>query len=163
MSSIASLAGEPYIAGEDDPTPDLAQNDNVDWLNPEDIDLPQDLPRPSVWRMLIMPVQPKRKSKGGILLPYQAQDAEGHLQIVGKVAALGPLAFRSWKFAAGFTDYARIVTGQRVSWAPKVGDWVVYGRYTGQRCEYRGLKMVIMNDDELIAHISSPDGFKIYA
>ena len=81
--------------------PEFAANDNVDWQNPEEIAVPTDLPRPSIWRILVMPVQPKKVSKGGIVLPSMAQDAEGHLQIIGKVAALGPLAYRSWKFAAG--------------------------------------------------------------
>jgi co-chaperonin GroES (HSP10) len=137
-------------------------NDNVDWLNPEDMDVPQDIPPPFLWRICVMPVQPKKVSKGGIFLPVAAQDAEGHLQIIGKVVAIGPLAFRSFKYASGPRDYWRILTGRRVSWAPKVGDWVVYGRYTGQRCEYQNLRLVIMNDDELIAGARSAAGWKIY-
>lgn len=137
-------------------------NDNVGWMNPEDADIPEDLPAPFLWRVLVLPVQPKKVSTGGILLPTQSQDAEGHLQFVGRIAAMGPLAFRSFKFTSGAVDWARILTGNRVSGAPKVGDWVVYGRYNGQRCEYKGTRLIMMNDDELLCSTSGPSGFRIY-
>lgn len=135
---------------------------DTDWANPEDMAIPEDLPPPYSWRVCVMPVQPKRVSKGGIHLPVQAQDAEGHLQIIGKVVGLGPLAFRSSKLCASLMDRIRILFGRPVSWAPKIGDWVVYGRYTGQRTEYKNLRLVMMNDDELIAGAGSASGFRIY-
>ncbi len=151
-----------FAVPELDQSPEFVENDNVDWLNPEEMEVPEGLPKPWGWRILVMPVQPKRKSKGGILLPSMTQDAEGHLQIVGKIAALGPLAFRSWKFAQGFGDYIRILGGKPAAWAPKVGDWVVYGRYTGQRCEYKRTRLIMMNDDDLVAQVDSCEGFRIH-
>lgn len=148
--------------GAVDPNPEFIENDNVDWANPEEMTIPDDLPDPYFWRVLVMPVQPKKQSKGGILLVESARDAEGHLQIVGKIASLGPLAFRSWKFARGVGDYIRILTGRRVSWAPKVGDWVVYGRYTGQRMEFKRTRLVLMNDDEVLGRADDPGAFRIY-
>lgn len=137
-------------------------NDNVGWLNPEDIPVPEDMPAPILWRVLVIPVQPKKVSSGGIMLPTQAQDAEGHLQFVGKVASLGPLAYTKFQFATGFSDWVRIVSGRRVSGSPKVGDWVVYGRYAGQRCEYKGIRLIMLNDDELLCRTSGPEGFRIH-
>jgi co-chaperonin GroES (HSP10) len=136
--------------------------DNADWANPEGTEAPAGLPVPALWRILVMPVQPTKKTASGIVIPVQAQDAEEHLQVVGKIVALGPLAYRSFKLAAGPLDYLRILCGMRVAWAPQVGDWIVYGRYTGQRLEYRDRRLIVMNDDEIIAQVADPSGFKVY-
>ena len=123
-------------------------NDNQAWLNPEEVEIPDDLPQPLLWRLLVLPVQPKTVSRGGILLPPGAQDAEAHLQVIGKVAIMGPLVGKSDKFK-GCYDV-------------KVGDWVLFPRYGGQRMEYKNLRLIMLNDDELLAKINSPQGFRIY-
>lgn len=138
------------------------ENDNVGWLNPEDAEIPADLPQPRMWRVLVLPVQPKRVSRGGILLPTEAQDNEAHLQVIGKVAAMGPLAFRSFKHCADVWDCLRVVVGLRVRNAPKVGDWVGYSRYAGDRMEYKSVRLVVMNDDTLLLDLTGPEGFRIY-
>lgn len=127
--------------------------DNSGFLNNEDVAVPADLPRPLLWRCIVMPVQPKRMSAGGIALPEAAQDAELHLQYTGKLVAVGPLAGKNERFKSG-DDYL---------WDAKVGDWVVYGRYAGQKVEFRGVRYLIMNDDEILGVADGPDGFRIYA
>lgn len=132
-----------------------------DWLNPEDVTLPVDLPEPSLWRVLIVPVQPKQMSKGGIALPSQTSDAEGYLNYIGRIAAFGPLAGKNEKFLN--PDRPPLGEPQpRYLWDYKVGDWVTYGRYAGQRMEKDGVKLVLVNDDEILARIKSPQGFRIY-
>lgn len=150
--AIAQISGERYAADGD---ADI-------WANPEDTVVPEDLPTPAKWHITVMPVEPPKKSKGGIVLAGVTREAEAHLQIIGKIVAIGPLAFRSWKFAADWRDYLRILFGRPVSWAPKVGDWIVYGRYVGQRSEFRGKRFIVMNDDEFNAIARSPEGFRIY-
>lgn len=136
--------------------------DGNEWANDEDAKIPEGLPNPFMWRILVMPVQPRKVTKSGIILAPSTQDAEGHLQFVGKVAAVGPLAFRSWKLCSGLEDYLRVLMGKTIAAAPKVGDWVVHGRYTGQRCEFRGARLIMMNDDEVLAKCESPQDFKVY-
>lgn len=136
--------------------------DGVDWANEEDVKIPAGLPDPFMWRILVMPVQPKTKTKSGIVLAIETQNNQGHLQFVGKIAAVGPLAFRSFKLCSGVMDYLRVLCGQRIAAAPKVGDWVVHGRYTGQRCEFKGARLIMMNDDEVLAKCESPADFKVY-
>lgn len=143
-------------------TDEYQENDNVGWLNPEDTEIPADLPQPRMWRVLVMPVQPKKTSKGGILLVSESQDNEAHLQVIGKVAAIGPLAFRSFKHCADVVDFLRVLVGLPVKNAPKVGDWVGYSRYAGDRMEYKGAKLVVMNDDTLLLNLAGPEGFRIY-
>lgn len=131
---------------------DLTMNDNQGWLNPEEVEIPPDLPQPLLWRVLVLPVQPQKVSRGGIVLPYQAQDAQAHLQVIGRVAAMGPLAGKSDKYR--FEGSLHYGVG--------VGDWVMFPRYAGQRVEFKGLRLVSLNDDELLAKIAGPEGFRIH-
>ena len=39
----------------------------------------------------------------------------------------------------------------------KEGDWVIFGRYAGSRFKIEGGEVRILNDDEIIATISSPE------
>lgn len=128
------------------------QNDNQAWLNPEEIQIPPDLPKPLLWRVLLLPMQPKVVSRGGILLPASAQDAEAQLQIIGKVAAMGPLAGKSEKYR---------VDGA-LQYDVKVGDWVLFPRYGGQRMEFRGLRLLLMNDDAIEAVVPNPEAFRTH-
>lgn len=133
------------------------------WVNPDDVEAPEGLPAMMLWRVMVMPVQPKKVSKGGILLPEQSRDAESHLQFVGKLVAMGPLAGTSGKFVRpGLWNWLRFVLGGATEYGLKVGDWVIYGRYSGQRVEYKGTRLILMNDDEIIARATSVDGFKVY-
>lgn len=158
------------------------------WLNDQDVTVPEGLPVPTLWRVLVMPVQPRRKSRGthgvSIALPDTTQDSEGYLNYIGKVLKLGPLAGRNEKFENPewrgdpseqgrraealdrFAEQARfgetLPRVPRYVWTVKEGDWVIYGRYAGQRMEYEGVKLVMTNDDEIIGTIADPSGFRIY-
>ena len=136
--------------------------DGVEWANDVGVKVPKVLPRPFKWAVLVMPVQPKQKSKGGIELPQEVLDNQGQLQVVGKVAALGPLAFRSRKLCAGLLDVLRVWFGLTIAGAPKVGDWVMYGRYTGMRFEFNGTRLIMVNDDELLADPIEPQNVRVY-
>ena len=133
-----------------------------------DLDAVRKAIKPLLWRVLICPVQPRTLSKGGIALPSSVQDGEEHLNYVGKVVALGPLAGKSAKFenpnygpnAAGGFDYPN---DHRYLWDVKEGDSVTYGRYAGQRMEWKGVKLILVNDDEILGIVDSISGFRIYA
>ena len=79
----------------------------------------QDWPQPVGWRILVDPVKPKSVSDGGIILSDESQQAELHLNYVGRVVDMGPLAYKHAKFEGGF-DWCGI------------GDWIAYGQYAGQ-------------------------------
>lgn len=136
--------------------------DGVDWANDSEAKIPAVLPRPFKWAVLVMPIQPKPMSKGGIELPQEVLDNQGHLQFVGKVAAVGPLAFRSFKLCSGLVDWLRVLCGLTIAGAPKVGDWVMFGRYTGLRFEFDDGRFIMMNDDELLGDPVKPQSIRIY-
>lgn len=142
---------------------DFDPGDGIEWANDEDQEIPEGLPNPFMWRILVMPVQPRTTTKSGIVLAIETQNAEGHKQFVGRIAAVGPLAFRSFKLCSGVMDFLRVMCGKQIAAAPKVGDWVVHGRYTGQRCEFKNTRLIMMNDDEVLAQCGGPDGFRVYA
>lgn len=136
--------------------------DGVDFANDVGAKIPEVLPKPFKWDVLVMPVQPKPMSKGGLALPQEVMDNQSHLQVIGRIVAVGPLAFKSFKLCAGIPDILRVLFGFRIAGAPKVGDWVMYGRYTGMRFEFNGTRLVLMNDDTLLADPVEPQNVRVY-
>ena len=120
-----------------------------EWINAEDFQIPADIPQPQLWRILIAPVRPKSESKGGIALPDSVLDNTDALVFLGKVVGMGPMAGKKDNWPEGAYDI-------------HVGDWVVIGRYAGQRIEFQGTKLVLLNDDEVLAKASGPEGFRVY-
>ena len=108
-----------------------------------------DLPRPIYWRVMVKTQEAQQMTKGGIALPTQAQDAEDVLNYIGKVMSMGALA----------TKHERL---QGESDQPKIGDWVMYGRYAGQTIHYKGEKFLVLNDDEILGIVPNPSAIKIY-
>lgn len=135
-----------------------AEADPDSWENLENTVVPHDLQTDldsgaaSVlfWRALIMPVRPQKRSRGGILLVEESRAAAQYLTYIGKIVALGPL----WCKGASFK-------GVEVP-ELKSGDWVLYGRHAGQRVEYKGVKFLLVNDDDNLMKIRAPEGWRIY-
>jgi len=126
--------------------------DNAAWDNQEGVEVPTDLPQPQLWRVLVFPMKPQEVSKGGIVIASQAQENQRHLNYVGKVVRMGPLAGHSEKFSLGNLN----------GFAVKEGDYVIYGRYAGQPLEYKGARLLIVNDDEILATVADPQALRIH-
>ena len=126
------------------------------WSN-EDTELPEgfwtDLPKPMYWRVLVAPVKPKEVSKGGIVLAIQNQEAQDILNFIGKIVAVGPMAGRHERLGGTGTEASADF--------PKVGDYVAYGRYAGQRLQHMGVKLLIANDDEILAVVPNPETLQV--
>ena len=102
------------------------------------------IPKPTGWRIVVLPVRPPQKSRGGIVLSEQAVERQQIATVCGYVVALGELAYADTeKFPFG-------------PWCQK-GDWIVFGRYAGARIGIDGGEIRILNDDEVLAKISDPD------
>ena len=108
------------------------------------------LPIPLNWKVLVQPNQVKTKTAGGLHLPTISQDNEEYLTAHGTVCALGDLAYRDRD------------TGKRwrADVSPKVGDRITYGKYAGQKLVVKGVKFLLLNDDEILATISDPTDVK---
>ena len=102
------------------------------------------LPRPTGYRILILPFTQSAVTKGGIHLAKSTVDKERLATVVGYVVAMGPDAYSDMhKFPEG-------------AWC-KEGDWVIFGRYAGARFQIEGGDMRLLNDDEILACIDDPE------
>ena len=102
------------------------------------------LPKPTGYRILILPFTMSSITKGGIHLASQTVDKERLATVVGYVVSLGPDAYG---------DLGKFPDG---AWC-KEGDWVIFGRYAGARFQIDGGDMRLLNDDEILAVIDNPE------
>ncbi|HAT65639.1 MAG TPA: hypothetical protein DCS66_13760 [Flavobacteriaceae bacterium] len=116
---------------------------NDEWVTDgESPDPTLELDLPS-YHVMIRPVVIRAETKGGILLPDKMKDDIQYLSTVGRVLRLGDLAYNDKdKFSKG-------------PWC-KVGDYVCYGKHTGTKFLYKGIRLVIMYDDQIIMRIDDP-------
>lgn len=126
-----------------------------DDMTDEEVDaLLKDVPVPQHWWVLVSPRRPKRKSAGGIVLAESSQDAEVHLNYVGKVIAMGSLCGESEAF--------KDMEGEN-HFNTKVGDWIIFNRYQGMRIEHRGVSLLVIKDEHAMCKVSNPMVLRVYA
>jgi co-chaperonin GroES (HSP10) len=102
------------------------------------------IPKPTGWRLVVLPFRPPRKTKSGIVLAEQAVERQQLATVCGYVVSTGPLAYADTeKFPFG-------------PWCKK-GDWVIFGRYAGARISIDGGEIRILNDDEILAVVNDPE------
>ena len=107
-------------------------------------DLRSRLPKPTGWRILVMPYKRKEKTKKGIILPDQALEKEHVATVCAYVLEVGPDAYKDKeKFPEG-------------PWCKK-GDWIIFGRYAGARIKIDDGELRLLNDDEILATIQKPE------
>ena len=102
------------------------------------------LPKPTGWRMLVLPFKMKEKTKGGVHLAESTLERQQVASQVGLVMAMGPQCYQ---------DKERYPEGP---WC-KEKDWVMFARYAGSRIKIEGGEMRLLNDDEVLATIESPE------
>lgn len=116
------------------------------FLDPSKIklSLKQRLPNPTGWRMLVVPYQGKQKTDGGIHIPDQIREKEALATSTGYVLKTGPGCYQDKnKFPEG--PYC------------KEGDWVLIARYAGTRVKMDDFEVRILNDDEILGTVESPE------
>lgn len=118
---------------------------NDQWISDEEGVLSDPTPLPIIpgFNILIRPVSIKSKTKGGILLPDSTIDDMAYLTTVGRVVATGELAYK---------DKDKFPTGP---WC-EVGDYVCYGKHTGVKMIYKGIKLLLLFDDQIMLKVESP-------
>ena len=110
------------------------------WATDDTVPTPEKLPQPVGYRILIRPVPVVEKTKGGIILTDKSREDQSYLNSIGQVIAMGPECY----------------SDRKKSWC-KVGDWILYGRYAGAKISVQNVKMVLINDDEVLGTLESPD------
>ena len=89
--------------------------------------------KPLADRVFIKPAPAEEKSKGGIILPDTAKEKP----VVGEVVAVGP---------GKVTD-----DGKKIVPEVKVGDKVLYGKYSGTEVTVEGEEYLIMREADIFA------------
>ena len=117
---------------------------NDEWIDIEDeVSDPTTLPEMPGFHVLVRPASVKNKTKGGIFIPDSTKDDMSYLTTVGKVIALGELAYR---------DIDKFPNGE---WCT-VGDYVCYGKHAGTKLYYQNVKLLLLFDDQVIMRVSDP-------
>jgi len=91
--------------------------------------------RPLNDRVLVVGVEEKEKTKGGIIIPDTAKEKPQE----GKVMAVGP----------GKWDE----NGKRIPLDVKKGDRVLFGKYSGNEIKIDGVEHLIMREDDILGII----------
>ena len=102
------------------------------------------LPKPTGWRILVLPHRGQGKTKGGVILSDKTVEEAQVATNVGLVLAIGPDAYN---------DKERFPNGP---WCKK-DDWVIFARYAGSRLNIEGGELRILNDDEILGTTDDPE------
>ena len=102
------------------------------------------LPKPTGWRIIVLPFKMGDKTKGGVVLHEAAIERQQVASQCGLVLSMGP---------ACYSDKERYPQGP---WC-KVNDWVVFARYAGSRIHIEGGEIRLLNDDEILATVQDPE------
>ncbi len=86
-------------------------------------------------RVIVEPLESEEVTPGGIILPETAKERPQK----GKVLAVGP--------------GARDDQGKRIAIEVKVGDTVLYGRYSGTEVKIKDKKYLILRENDILAII----------
>jgi co-chaperonin GroES (HSP10) len=101
------------------------------------------LPKPTGWRLLVLPFRMKEKTDAGLLIGSETIDRQQVASQCGNILAMGDACYQ---------DKERYPNGP---WC-KVGDWVVFARYAGSRIEIEGGEVRLLNEDEVLATVQDP-------
>ena len=82
-------------------------------------------------RVVIKPVEPEERTKGGIILPDTAKEKP----VVGEVVAAGP--------------GRKSDDGKTIVLEVKVGDKVLYGKYSGTEVTVDSQELLIMRESDI--------------
>ena len=89
--------------------------------------------KPLADRVVVKPVAAEEKTKGGIILPDTAKEKP----VIGEIVAVGP-----GKIADD---------GKKITMEVKVGDKVLYGKYSGTEVTIDGEEVLIMREADIFA------------
>jgi len=102
------------------------------------------LPKPTGWRMLVLPFKMPEKTKGGLYFGKDTLERQQVASTCGLILETGPDVYNDKeKFPEG-------------PWCKK-GDWVIFARYAGSRIQIDGGEVRLLNDDEVLATIDNPE------
>jgi chaperonin GroES len=94
--------------------------------------------RPLGDRVLVKRVEEESKTKGGIIIPDTAKEKPQE----GQVLAVGP--------------GARDESGKRIEADVKVGDRILFGKWSGTEVKVDGDDLIIMKESDILGIVDAP-------
>ncbi len=91
--------------------------------------------KPLADRVVVRPLEAEEKTKGGLYVPDTAKERPQQ----GEVVAIGP---------GRVSD-----DGKKIPMEVKVGDKILYGKYSGTEVTYDGIEYLIMRESDIFAII----------
>lgn len=91
--------------------------------------------KPLADRVVVKPLEAEEKTKGGLYVPDTAKERPQQ----GEVVAVGP---------GRVSD-----DGKNIPMEVKVGDKILYGKYSGTEVAYDGIEYLIMRESDIFAII----------
>tara|TARA_R110000744_G_scaffold46911_3_gene103510 strand:- start:5923 stop:6330 length:408 start_codon:yes stop_codon:yes gene_type:complete len=116
---------------------------NDQWIDDEEVADPDVLPTLKGFHVLVRPVSVKAKTKGGLIIPDSTRADIAYLTTVAKVLKVGELAYH---------DKAKFPNGK---WC-EAGDYVCYAKHSGTKMNYKGVKLILLYDDQVMMKIDDP-------
>jgi|TARA_R100001129_G_scaffold65674_2_gene44849 co-chaperonin GroES (HSP10) len=113
------------------------------WITEVHAKDPDVLPSIPGFHILVRPISVKEKTKGGLYLPDSVKNDISYLTTVGKVLSVGDSAY---------LDEVKFPKG---AWC-KEGDYVCYGKHSGQKFFYKGIKLILLYDDQISMVVENP-------
>jgi len=84
-------------------------------------------------RVLVRPIEETEKKKGSIIIPDTAKEKP----VQGEVVAVGPGKLND--------------DGKKVPLEVKIGDRILYGKYSGTEVEIDGQRLLVMQESDIYA------------
>jgi len=91
--------------------------------------------KPLADRVVVRPLEAEEKTKGGLYVPDTAKERPQQ----GEIVAIGP---------GRVSD-----EGKKIPIEVKVGDKILYGKYSGTEVTYDGIEYLIMRESDIFAII----------
>ncbi len=89
--------------------------------------------KPLADRVVVRPLEAEEKTKGGLFVPDTAKERPQQ----GEIVAVGP---------GRVSD-----DGKKIPMEVKVGDKILYGKYSGTEVTYDGVEYLIMRESDIFA------------
>ena len=83
-------------------------------------------------RVLLKAIESEQITKSGIILPESAQEKKQEAEVV----AIGP---------------GRVIDGKKEEMSVKVGDMVIYSKYSGDEVKLDGIEYTLIDEDKILA------------
>jgi len=89
--------------------------------------------RPLADRVIVRPIEDQEQKKGGIIIPDTAKEKP----VQGEIVAVGPGKLND--------------EGKKVPLEVKIGDRILYGKYTGTEVQIDEEKLLVMKESDIYA------------